>query len=76
VIRRAMIRMPPAIKGLDAKMLLQVHDELLFEVAEDDAAALTDIARNIMEKAADPAVRLAVHLAVEAGQGVNWAKAH
>jgi DNA polymerase-1 len=76
VIRRAMIRMPTAITGLDAKMLLQVHDELLFEVAEDDAARLTTIARDVMEGAADPAVKLAVHLAVEAGQGANWASAH
>ncbi len=76
VIRRAMIRMPAAIRGLDARMLLQVHDELLFEVAEDQADALTGIARDIMEGAADPAVKLAVHLAVEAGRGANWAEAH
>ena len=76
VIRRAMIRMPAAIAGIDAKMLLQVHDELLFEVAEDAAAALIPIARNVMENAADPAVKLSVKLTVEAGQGVNWAAAH
>ncbi len=76
VIRRAMIRMPAAIAGLDARMLLQVHDELLFEVAEDQAAALIPIAKEIMENASHPAVALKVHLAVEAGTGKNWAAAH
>ena len=76
VIRRAMIRMPKAIAGLDAKMLLQVHDELLFEVSEADAATLIPIAKEVMEQASHPAVTLSVHLAVEAGQGRNWAQAH
>jgi DNA polymerase-1 len=76
VIRRAMIRMPGAIAGIDAKMLLQVHDELLYEVAEDAAAALIPIARDVMEGACDPAVKLSVKLTVEAGSGRNWAEAH
>ncbi|WP_309663655.1 DNA polymerase, partial [Tabrizicola sp.] len=76
VIRRAMIRMPGAIKGIDAKMLLQVHDELLFEVAEDAAQTLIPIAQHIMETAAHPAVALNVHLAVESGTGKSWAEAH
>ena len=76
VIRRAMIRMPAAINGIDAKMLLQVHDELLFEVSEADADHLIPIAKEIMETAAHPAVSLKVHLAVEAGKGKNWAEAH
>jgi DNA polymerase I len=76
VIRRAMIRMPAAIAGIDAKMLLQVHDELLFEVAEDAVDALIPIARDIMEGAADPAVKLSVKLTVEAGKGKSWAEAH
>ena len=76
VIRRAMIRMPAAIAGLDAKMLLQVHDELLFEVAEDAVDPLIKAARDVMEGAADPAVKLAVPLVVDAGQGRNWAEAH
>jgi DNA polymerase-1 len=76
VIRRAMIRMPAAIAGLDAKMLLQVHDELLFEVAEADAPKLIPIAKEVMEQASAPAVSLKVHLAVEAGKGRNWAEAH
>ncbi|MCX7288459.1 MAG: DNA polymerase I [Rhodobacterales bacterium] len=76
VIRRAMIRMPKAIAGLDAKMLLQVHDELLFEVSEADAPKLIPIAKEVMETASAPAVTLNVHLAVEAGRGRNWAEAH
>jgi DNA polymerase I len=76
VIRRAMIRMPKAIAGLDAKMLLQVHDELLFEVAETEADRLIPIAKETMEQASHPAVSLNVHLAVEAGKGKNWAEAH
>ncbi|WP_435256436.1 DNA polymerase I [Thioclava sp. FR2] len=76
VIRRAMIRMPKAINGMDAKMLLQVHDELLFEVAEDQAEALIKTARDVMEGAADPVVRLKVPLVVDAGKGANWAEAH
>lgn len=76
VIRRAMIRMPEAIRGMDAKMLLQVHDELLFEVAEDAVDTLIPVARDVMEGACDPAVKLSVKLTVEAGQGANWAAAH
>jgi DNA polymerase-1 len=76
IIRRAMIRMPDAIAKLPAKMLLQVHDELLFEVdqgAEDD---LIKVAREVMEGAADPVVHLTVPLIADAGQGKNWAEAH
>ncbi len=76
VIRRAMIRMPAAIAGLDAKMLLQVHDELLFEVSEADADRLIPIAKEVMEGSSHPAASLNVHLAVEAGKGRNWAEAH
>jgi DNA polymerase I len=76
VIRRAMIRMPLAIAGLDAKMLLQVHDELLFEVADADADALTKVAKDVMEGASAPAVHLSVELTVEAGRGATWAAAH
>ncbi len=76
VIRRAMIRMPAAIAGMDAKMLLQVHDELLFEVAEDTVPALIVRAKEVMEGASHPAVDLKVPLVVEAGQGRNWAEAH
>ncbi|MFQ1699654.1 DNA polymerase I [Loktanella agnita] len=76
VIRRAMIRMPEAIADIPAKMLLQVHDELIFEVEESAADALTDAARAVMENASDPAVKLDVKLAVDAGRGANWAQAH
>ncbi|WP_109465623.1 DNA polymerase I [Albibacillus kandeliae] len=76
VIRRAMIRMPKAIADLPARMLLQVHDELLFEVPEDSVDVTIDRAREVMEGAADPAVKLAVPLIVDAGKGANWAEAH
>ncbi|SDG70983.1 DNA polymerase I [Alloyangia pacifica] len=76
IIRRAMIRMPAAIEGLPAKMLLQVHDELIFEVAEEGVDKLIATAREIMEGAAEPVVKLDVPLVVDAGQGRNWAEAH
>ncbi|MDP2741015.1 MAG: DNA polymerase, partial [Pseudorhodobacter sp.] len=76
VIRRAMIRMPAAIAGLDAKMLLQVHDELLFEVEHSAVPALTAAAKEVMEGAAAPAVHFTVPLIAEAGSGANWAAAH
>ncbi|KPP84361.1 MAG: DNA polymerase I [Rhodobacteraceae bacterium HLUCCO07] len=76
VIRRAMIRMPAAIAGLPAKMLLQVHDELIFEVEEHAIDRLIDTAREVMEGAAHPAVHLDIPLTVDAGQGANWAEAH
>jgi DNA polymerase-1 len=76
IIRRAMVRMPAAIAGIDARMLLQVHDELLFEVAEDAVTPLIAAAREIMEGAAAPAIHLTVPITVDAGQGANWAEAH
>ncbi|MEM7722426.1 MAG: DNA polymerase I [Pseudomonadota bacterium] len=76
VIRRAMIRMEAAIADLPAVMLLQVHDELLFEVDEDAVDTLIDRAREVMEAAALPAVHLSVPLTVDAGHGANWAEAH
>ncbi len=76
VIRRAMIRMDDAIADIPATMLLQVHDELVFEVAEDAVDTLITRARDVMEAAADPAVHLSVPLTVDAGQGANWAEAH
>jgi DNA polymerase-1 len=57
-------------------MLLQVHDELLFEVEEAAADDLIGTAREVMENAADPAVKLDVPLTVDAGTGANWAEAH
>ncbi len=76
VIRRAMVRMPDATRGIPARMLLQVHDELLFEVDKGAAEDLIGVARDVMENAADPVVKLDVKLTVDAGQGANWAEAH
>ncbi|OYU68692.1 MAG: DNA polymerase I [Alphaproteobacteria bacterium PA2] len=78
VIRRAMIRMPAALKaaGLSAQMLLQVHDELVFEAPEAEAEALIKVARRVMEGAAEPAVALSVPLVVEARAAGNWDDAH
>ncbi|MDG1470212.1 MAG: DNA polymerase I [Ascidiaceihabitans sp.] len=76
VIRRAMIRMPDAIENIPAAMLLQVHDELLFEVDNAAVDDLIGVAREVMENANDPVVKLEVKLTVDAGQGANWAEAH
>lgn len=76
VIRRAMVRMPDAIKDLPAAMLLQVHDELLFEVEDNAVDDLIGVAKGVMENANDPVVHLDVKLTVDAGQGQNWAEAH
>ncbi len=76
VIRRAMVRMPSAIAHLPAKMLLQVHDELLFEVEDAAVKELTQIAKRVMEGASLPVVKLDVPLIVESGSGPNWAQAH
>ncbi|TQV76179.1 DNA polymerase I [Denitrobaculum tricleocarpae] len=78
VIKRAMIRVPRALAtaGLDAKMLLQVHDELLFEVPEAQIEETTAVVREVMEKACDPALKLSVPLVADAGVGRNWAEAH
>jgi len=78
IIRRAMIRMPAALKaeGLTARMLLQVHDELVFEAPEAEAEAVMTVAKRIMENAADPAVEISVPLVVEARAAKNWDEAH
>jgi DNA polymerase I len=57
-------------------MLLQVHDELVFEVAEDAVEDTIKRVRAVMEGASEPAVRLDVPLVVDAGRGANWAEAH
>jgi len=74
IIKRAMIRLPAAMRaaGLRSRMLLQVHDELLFEAPEDEAVRLAEVARGVMENAAT----LAVPLVVETGTGRTWAEAH
>ena len=76
IIRRAMIRMPNAIAHLPARMLLQVHDELLFEVSKEAVNETISVAKCVMERAAMPAVQIDVPLIVDAGQGANWAEAH
>ena len=76
IIRRAMIKMPRAIDHLPAKMLLQVHDELLFEVREDVVDTLVQTAKDVMESACDPVLKIDVPLIVDAGQGAHWAEAH
>ncbi|MBU3077096.1 DNA polymerase I [Sphingomonas quercus] len=79
IIKRAMVRMGPALaaEGLTSvKMLLQVHDELVFEVPEADAAAASTVIRRVMESAAEPYVRLSVPLGVEIGTGPSWGAAH
>ena len=78
VIRRAMIRMPAALKdaGLSARMLLQVHDELVFEAPQAEADEVCRVARAVMERAAEPAVQFSVPLLVEARAAANWDDAH
>jgi DNA polymerase-1 len=78
IIRRAMVRMPGALDkaGLRTKMLLQVHDELVFEVPESELGAAGDVVRTVMEGAAAPAVNLSVPLTVGVGIGGNWDEAH
>ncbi|PEQ14201.1 DNA polymerase I [Novosphingobium sp. PC22D] len=79
IIKRAMVRMGPALDeaGLGAvRMLLQVHDELVFELPESDVAAASPVIERVMAEAALPAVRLDVPLGVEIGHGASWGAAH
>ena len=78
IIRRAMVRMPGALAdaGLKTRMLLQVHDELVFEVPEAERDSARDVVRKVMEGAAAPAVNLSVPLTVGVGMGGNWDEAH
>ncbi|MEL7464167.1 MAG: DNA polymerase I [Pseudomonadota bacterium] len=78
VIRRAMIRIPDALRRakLSSKMLLQVHDELIFETPEAEVEDTVAAVRSVMEKANMPAVELRTPLVVDAGTGANWAEAH
>jgi len=78
VIRRAMARMPGALAkaGLDARMLLQVHDELVFEVPEAQAEELIALTQSVMGDACHPALELSVPLVVDANAGKTWGEAH
>ena len=79
IIKRAMVRMMPALEaaGLGhVRMLLQVHDELVFELPEADVPAASKVIEAVMAKAAEPAVPLSVPLGVEIGTGPSWGAAH
>ncbi len=79
IIKRAMVRMLPALRdeGLtDVRMLLQVHDELVFELPEGDVAKASPIIERVMAEAALPAVTLDVPLAIDIGTGASWDDAH
>ncbi len=78
IIRRAMVRMGPALKtaGVEAPMLLQVHDELIFEVAETEAQAILPLICDVMEQANSPVIELKVPLKVDASFAKNWDEAH
>lgn len=79
IIKRAMVRMGPALleAGLpNVKMLLQVHDELVFELPEADVAEASRIIESVMASAAEPLVKLSVPLGVEIGTGPSWGAAH
>ena len=78
IIKRAMGRLPAALEkaGLKARMLLQVHDELLFEVAEDEVEATAGLVKEVMEGACAPRLELSVPLIVEPGWAKSWDEAH
>lgn len=78
IIRRAMVRMDDALASanLQAKMLLQVHDELIFETAQSEAEATIELVKDIMENAAMPALSMSVPLQVDARAAENWDEAH
>jgi DNA polymerase-1 len=78
IIKRAMRRIPGALEkaGLRARMLLQVHDELVFEAPESEAKATAELAKQVMEQACAPARELSVPLVVETGMARNWDEAH
>jgi len=79
IIKRAMVRMGPALleAGLpNVRMLLQVHDELVFELPEGDVTAAKPVIERVMATAAEPAVQLSVPLGIEIGTGLSWGAAH
>lgn len=78
ILRRAMVRMENRLEGskLDAQMLLQVHDELIFEVPDAQVEATIPVIRDVMENACDPALKLSVPLQVDARAADNWDEAH
>jgi DNA polymerase-1 len=74
IIKRAMVRLPAALReaGFAGRLLLQVHDELLFEAPDEEAAAFATMAKTVMEGAA----AISVPLTVETGIGKSWGEAH
>jgi len=78
IIRRAMVRMDDALADakLSARMLLQVHDELIFEAPDGEVEATLPVVRAVMENAAMPAIALKVPLQVDARAADNWDEAH
>jgi DNA polymerase-1 len=78
IIRRAMIRIPAALAeaGLSSRMLLQVHDELVFEADEAEIDKTMEVAKAVMESAPEPVLKLKVPLKVDARAGDNWEAAH
>jgi len=78
IIKRAMIKIPQVLKkeNLSSKMIMQVHDELIFETKDDEIDKTIEIVRNEMSQAHKPVVNLSVDLEVEASSGKNWDQAH
>jgi DNA polymerase-1 len=78
IIKRAMKRIPPALDaaGLKTRMLLQVHDELVFEAPDREVDAVKKLAKDVMESACAPVLSLSVPLVVETGAAGNWDEAH
>jgi DNA polymerase-1 len=78
IIRRAMVRIPGALAeaGLKTRMLLQVHDELVFEAPDREVNAVIETACRVMERAPEPAAMLTVPLKVDARAAANWDEAH
>ena len=78
IIKRAMIRVTPALAeaGLKARLLLQVHDELLFEVPTAEVDDTAVLVKQVMEGACRPALELSMPLTADIGVGDNWAEAH
>jgi DNA polymerase-1 len=79
IIRRAMVRMPAALRDARLKsttMLLQVHDELIFEAKEAEVEKAIGVVRRVMEKASEPAVKFSVPIHVDAKAADNWEAAH
>ena len=78
IIRRAMIHMPSALRSanLNARMLLQVHDELIFEIPIGQEEALIKTVKHVMTEACQPCLQLTVPLVVEAKAAKNWDEAH